>query len=82
MVGFVFQIVTVLIMSILFTWIFNSARGSILMVALVHGGLNTFTLGAGEQIAGMLTGFILVAAIVIIGVFKRANLSCSAKQTT
>ena len=80
-VGLTLWIVGILTMSILFTWLYNSARGSILMAALVHGGLNTFSFGGGDQIAGMLSAFVLIAAIIIIVVFRPANLSRSARQT-
>ncbi len=81
-VGGIIWVIGILTMSILFTWLYNSARGSILMAALVHGGLNTVTLGGGEQKAGMISAFALVAAIIIIVVFRPANLSRSVKQTT
>ena len=80
-VGGIIWVIGILTMSILFTWLYNSARGSILMAALVHGGLNTITLGGGEQNAGMISAFVLVAAIILIVVFRPANLSRSAKQT-
>ena len=80
-VGGIIWVIGILTMSILFTWLYNSARGSILMAVLAHGGLNTATLGGGEGIAVLVGAFILIAAVIIVVVFRPANLSRSARQT-
>ena len=80
MVGFGFQFVSLLALSIPLTWLYNSAHGSILMAALLHAGLNTATM-AGAEFAMLVGTFVIIAAIIIVVVFRRANLSRSAKQT-
>ena len=79
-VAAIIWIIGILTMSVLFTWLYNSARGSILMVALAHGGLNNVTLGGVEQTAGMVSAFVLVVAIITIIIFRPANLSRSSRQ--
>lgn len=80
-VGPIFWVIGILTQAVLYTWLYNSARGSILMVILLHAGLNTVTLGGGENIAAIVGGLALLAAVIIVVVFRRANLSRSAKQT-
>jgi membrane protease YdiL (CAAX protease family) len=59
----------------IYTWIYNSTKGSILLVALFHGSGNLF----GAFIPGVspvaCTLMDCVVAIVLIAVFGRANLS-------
>jgi uncharacterized protein len=59
----------------IYTWIYNSTKGSILLVALFHGSLNIF----GAFITGVspVADALLncVVAIILIAVFGRANLS-------
>ena len=80
-VGAIFWVIGILTQAVLYAWLYNSARGSILMVILLHAGLNTVTLGGGEDIASYVLGFALLAAVIIVIVFRPANLSRSAKQT-
>ncbi|MFP5272385.1 CPBP family intramembrane glutamic endopeptidase [Coleofasciculus sp.] len=59
----------------IYTWIYNSTKGSILLVALFHGSLNIF----GAFIPGVSAiSYVLlncVVAIILIAVFGRTNLS-------
>jgi uncharacterized protein len=59
----------------IYTWIYNSTKGSILLVALFHGLLNTFSafITGVSPVADALLN--CVVAIVLIKVFGRANLS-------
>ena len=69
-------------MAILLTWLYNSGRGSILAAALFHSGFNFFLPSPAD--AGDMTivirGLLLVWAIVVIVVFKPANLSRKGKH--
>jgi membrane protease YdiL (CAAX protease family) len=59
----------------IYTWIYNSTKGSILLVALFHGVLNifgAFVTGVSPIAYALLN---CVVAIVLIAVFERANLS-------
>jgi membrane protease YdiL (CAAX protease family) len=68
--------------AVVFTWLYNSTRGSILLVALGHAALN-FVTGSpvGEQaIAAAISTAVTVWAVVVILVWKPANLSHAGKE--
>lgn len=68
--------------AIVFTWLYNISRGSILIVALFHGAFN-FISGsqAGDGvIAAVLSTVVMVWAVVLIYLYKPANLSHARKQ--
>lgn len=59
----------------IYTWIYNSTKGSILLVALFHGSLNLwglFITGVSPVVYALLN---CVVAIILIVVFGRVNLS-------
>jgi uncharacterized protein len=59
----------------MYTWIYNSTKGSILLVALFHGSLNVwglFITGVSPVAYALLN---CVVAIVLIAVFGKTNLS-------
>lgn len=68
--------------AIVLTWLYNSTRGSLLMVILWHGGFNFITASAAG--AGMAAAvesvFVIVLAVVIVALCRPANLSFSGKQ--
>jgi membrane protease YdiL (CAAX protease family) len=76
--GFFF---TLLPGTIWLTWLYNSTRGSILMVALWHGAWNTALAGAEGEIPIMMSISIMVAAVLILVVARPAHLSHSDKHT-
>jgi len=67
--------------SILFAWLFNSANGSILIVAVWHGCFNFITASdAGNgMLAAVVSTLVMVWAIVLIFWFKPKNLSNHSK---
>jgi len=67
--------------SVLFTWLFNSAKGSVLVAIPWHGAFNFITASrAGEGIAAIITSnLIIVWAILIVLICKPKNLSFSEK---
>jgi len=68
--------------AIVFTWFYNSSRGSILVVALWHGAFNFITgsqVGEGV-IAAVLSTAVMVWAVVLIFLYKPANLSGAKRQ--
>ena len=69
--------------AILFTWMYNSTDGSLLAVALWHGSFNFITASAaGEGLgAAIMSTLVMVWAIVLIFLYKPANLSTHEKQT-
>jgi membrane protease YdiL (CAAX protease family) len=68
--------------AVVFTWFYNSSQGSILMVALWHGAFNFITGSqAGEGIiAAILSAVVMVWAVVLVIMFKPADLSRVRKQ--
>lgn len=70
--------------AITFTWLYNSADGSILIVAVWHGMFN-FTTGCTACKAGLISAvlstLVMVWAVVVVIVFKPANLSRASRQT-
>lgn len=59
----------------IYTWIYNSAKGSILLVALFHGALNIFSafiLGVSPIVDALVN---CVVVIILIAVFGKTNLS-------
>ena len=79
-VAAVFWVLGLFSQAILYTWLYNSSRRSILMVALLHGGLTTFSLGGGEDVAAIMGLTILIAAVVVIVVAGPSNLGRSHKH--
>jgi uncharacterized protein len=63
--------------SIVFTWLFNSARGSILIVAIWHGCFNFMSASdAGNGVlAAVVSTVVMLWAVVVILWFKPGNLS-------
>lgn len=68
--------------AVVLTWLYNSTRGSILVVAVGHATLNFVTASpAGDQtIAAAISTAVMVWAVVVILVWKPATLSRAAKQ--
>jgi membrane protease YdiL (CAAX protease family) len=68
--------------AIVLTWLYNTARGSLLMVALWHAlfDLVTATRATDVTMQTVMSVVIMVWAVVIVVVFKPANLSRERKQ--
>ena len=67
--------VTIVTDAFIYTWIYNSTKGSILLVALFHGSLNLwglFITGVSPVASALLN---CVVAIVLIAVLGKTNLS-------
>jgi len=69
--------------AIVLTWLYNSTRGSILMVALWHGAWNTATTSpiAQGNIAAVMSILIMVWALLLVILAGPACLSRAGKQT-
>jgi membrane protease YdiL (CAAX protease family) len=63
--------------AIVFTWLFNSSGGSILIVAIWHGCFNFITSSdAGNgMLAAVVSTIVMVWAVVVVVIFKPATLS-------
>jgi uncharacterized protein len=69
--------------SVVCTWLFNSTRGSIAVLALFHAALDIF-IGSptgGDVVANVMGAFVVIGAMVIPRRFGRENLSTSPKVT-
>ncbi len=65
--------------AIVFTWLYNSTEGSIPIVAVWHGAFNFITASAAGEglIAAILSAIVMVWAVVVIFLFRPANLKPS-----
>jgi len=67
-------------MSILFTWLYNNTRGSVLLAYILHAAMNTWTeffaIDPANLIQGwMLTGVIVALAVIVIAASGAEHLS-------
>jgi membrane protease YdiL (CAAX protease family) len=71
-----------LALAIVLTWLYNSTRGSILMVALFHGGYNFWAAsgGAGGSITSTIDALFIIWAVAVVIVAGPANLSRKGKH--
>lgn len=69
--------------AIVFTWLYNNTRGSLLAAILWHGAFNFVTASeAGQGTTAMLMSItVMVWAILIVVMFKPATLARAPKQT-
>lgn len=67
--------------AIVFTWLFNSSGGSILIVALWHGCFNFMSSSdaGGGMLAAVVSTLVMVWAVLVIVLFKPAALSRAGK---
>ncbi|HSL45121.1 MAG TPA: type II CAAX endopeptidase family protein [Anaerolineales bacterium] len=73
-------LISTLAMSVLYTWLFNNTRGSVLMAYLLHAAANTwsqvFSIDHANPLVGwILTGVLVIAALVSVAVAGAENLS-------
>jgi hypothetical protein len=63
--------------AVVFTWLFNSSGGSVLIVAVFHGCFNyiTSTNAGGGMLATVVSIAVMVWAVVVVLAFKPAALS-------
>jgi membrane protease YdiL (CAAX protease family) len=72
-------------LSVLYTWVFNNTRGSVLMAYLFHGAANTwsqvFSIDHANPLVGwVVTGLLVLAAVVIVARAGSEHLSHQAKR--
>jgi membrane protease YdiL (CAAX protease family) len=81
-ISFPAQMIGLIIASILFTWLYNSTKGSILAAALFHGVYDfaVTTKGVSEYVPIIVGAVFAIWAISIPFIFKTRNLSGLEKQ--
>lgn len=80
--GLPMLVLSVVAAAITFTWIYNSTRGSILMVALYHALFDWLSVSkaGGAMAPAVMSGVVWVLAVIIVIVYKAPNLSRNEKQ--
>ena len=66
--------------SVIFTWLYNHVRGSVLLAYLLHGAANTWTRvfpmdQAPPLVGWMMTGIICLIAVILVSVFGATHLT-------
>jgi hypothetical protein len=81
-VGLPMLVLSIVAAAIVFTWIYNGTRGSLLMVALFHALFDWLSVSkaGGAMAPAVMSGVVWVLAVIIVVVFKPANLSRQEKQ--
>jgi membrane protease YdiL (CAAX protease family) len=82
-------LIQALALAVIYTWLYNSTKGSLLLVVLFHTATNApltlvlLPLGIENWILPfwLMAGFTVVAALVVVAVFGRTNLSRRSRQT-
>jgi membrane protease YdiL (CAAX protease family) len=75
--------VTVLAGTIVLTWLYNTANGSVLMLAVWHGVFDFLSASKASEglIAAVMSTIIMLLAVALVVIYKPANLSGVAKHT-
>lgn len=68
--------------AILYTWLYNSTGGSILMVSLFHGAFNFVTSAPDQGVAmpAVVSTMVMIAAVLVVLFYPRSTLSRAEKQ--
>jgi membrane protease YdiL (CAAX protease family) len=80
-VAVVLNFVILLAQALLYAWMLNSSKGSVLMVVLLHAGFNLATTGSGTEVGGIALLVFVVVAVIVVIVAKPANLARGGKQS-
>lgn len=81
-VGLPMLVISVIAAAIVFTWIYNSTRGSLLMVVLFHALFDMLSVSkaGGASAPAIMSAVVWVLAVVLVIIFRPANLSREEKQ--
>jgi membrane protease YdiL (CAAX protease family) len=73
---------SILAASIIFTWLYNSTRGSLLMVILFHALFDFLSVSraGGDNVAAIMSAGVMIWAVLVVILFKPANLAHEQKQ--
>jgi uncharacterized protein len=78
-------LISTVAMSILYTWMFNNTRGSVLLAYLLHAAANTwsqvFSIDHANPLVGwILTGLLVLMAMIVVAITGAENLSRKIKR--
>lgn len=81
--GLPLLLISILAASIVFTWIYNSTQGSLLMVILFHAMFDFLSVSraGGNNVAAIMSAVVWTWAVFVVILFKPANLSHKKKIT-
>ena len=81
--GFPLVLLSILAASIIFTWLYNSTSGSLLMVILFHALFDFLSVSraGGDTVAAIMSAGVMLWAVLIVILFKPANLAKMHKHT-
>jgi uncharacterized protein len=81
--GLPLLLLSILAASMIFTWLYNSTRGSLLMVILFHALFDFLSVSraGGDNVATIMSAGVMIWAVLVVILFKPANLSRERKQT-
>jgi hypothetical protein len=82
-------LIQTLALAVIYTWLYNSTKGSLLLVVLFHVSTNApltlvlLPLGVENWVLPfwLMAGFTVVAALIVVAVFGPTNLSRRPRQT-
>jgi membrane protease YdiL (CAAX protease family) len=81
--GLPLLLLSILAASIVFTWLYNSTRGSLLMVILFHALFDFLSVSraGGDSVAAIMSAGVMIWAVLVVILFKPANLAHEKRQT-
>jgi len=80
--GFPLLLLSIMAASIIFTWLYNSTRGSLLMVMLFHALFDFLSASkaGGSTVAAIMSAGVMTWAVLIVILYKPLNLSHQQRQ--
>jgi membrane protease YdiL (CAAX protease family) len=80
--GFPLLLLSIIAASIIFTWLYNSTQSSLLIVILFHALFDFLSVSqaGGSNVAAIMSAGVMIGAVLIVILFKPANLSREHKQ--
>ena len=81
--GLPLLLLSTLAASIVFTWLYNSTRGSLLLVILFHALFDFLSVSraGGGSVAAIMSAGVMIWTVLVVILFKPATLSHEKKQT-
>lgn len=76
-------LISILAAAVVFTWLYNSTGGNLLVVIVFHAAFDFFSVSqaAGGSTAAVMSAAVMIGAVLIISICKPTNLARKPKQT-